>query len=107
MSDGLNEYEDQAAELRKLFNEVQGNEDPSQKKAENIPQELSISHENMDILNLPPRKAVHSKKGGRAHLKVSIPFLRLLVVIIVISGVVVGLYNLWGMDAFIDLLEKR
>lgn len=99
MSEETKEYNDQADELRKLFNEVQEESEPS------IPEEdiKKDNHEkkverDVDILNLPPRGEVHSINKKRTRLKVSGASLRFIFVIITLLVLVGGAYYLWGQE---------
>lgn len=105
MGERNTERDGQAAELRKLFNEVQGNEVENRKKNG----ESNSTHENdlvipndaarkVDILDLPPRKVVHSNKQIRTRLRLSRPFARLSVVIILLLIVVLGVFYLWSVE---------
>ncbi|WP_404452875.1 hypothetical protein LG329_01780 [Virgibacillus necropolis] len=106
MSDKDTVREDQANELRKLFNEVQGNETsilPVENTDEKIEDDDYVSENasisgtrNIDILNLPPRREVHGNKKKRTQIKVSRPFVRLSVVIIAIIAIILAIYYVWG-----------
>ncbi|WP_188453831.1 hypothetical protein [Virgibacillus oceani] len=93
MSNETKEIEDQAAELRKLVDEVQQKD---VKDSEVNIGGIMDGEREVDILNLPPRKEVHSKKNTRTHLKMSRPFLRLVFVIVIILAVLFGIYYVWG-----------
>ncbi|WP_099158390.1 hypothetical protein [Virgibacillus ndiopensis] len=99
MSNKTKELEDQASELRKLVNEVQQEELVESTETNDFTEENEIKTEEtreVDILNLPPRKEVHSKNNTRAHVKMSKPFMRLVLVIVIILAVLFGLYYVWG-----------
>ncbi|MGY0691801.1 hypothetical protein ACW2QC_03280 [Virgibacillus sp. FSP13] len=100
MENQTKEREDQATELRKLVNEVQeGQANTSfdnHSSAEESTDDLEQIDWGVDILNLPPRKEVHAKDDQRTHMKISRPFIRLLLVIIITLGILVGLYYVWG-----------
>lgn len=103
MSEKNTERDDQATELRKLFNEVQGKDtnDLQMEKStnntfENVSVALSEPTRTIDILNLPPRKEVHDNKKRRTRLKVSRPFARLSIVIILLIVVTFAVYYLWS-----------
>lgn len=84
-----NKDQDQADELRELFNTE---ENIVLKSEEEITER--VSHREIDVLNLPPRKEVHGI-SKRTKLKVSKPFWRfVLISLLVIVILVVALY-LW------------
>lgn len=90
--------EDQANELRTLFQDIEeGNENDEESFADQIINEI-------DVLNLPPRKEVHTK-SKRTKIKLSKPLLRFLfTVIIVIAGLGTAIY-VWQ-DEITTLLHK-
>lgn len=90
-----NNDKDQADELREIFNEITDAEETEEKfggKVSNKDQQEKNSRE-IDVLQLPPRKEVHVK-SNRVGLKVSKPFLRLIFIIVVIIGVLIGALSL-------------
>lgn len=92
-----NNDNNQATDLQKLIDEVQQSE-KIQKK-----QQVSLSQEpdqirKMDILNLPPRKEIHSNHKKRIHVKLSRPLFRFLSVIIILLVIIYGAYFIWGND---------
>lgn len=96
MSNKTKEAEDQAAALRKLFNEVQAEAEqfvPEEDDEKELPIE---QNRDVDILNLPPRKEVHSENKNRARIKVSNASFRLITVIIIFLLLLGGAYYLWG-----------
>ncbi|TFJ93790.1 hypothetical protein [Lentibacillus salicampi] len=97
------DYHDQGAELRKLLEEV---EDGSEQKVQEQThtQELDKkTQREVDILDLPPRKEVHSHHHNRTKLKIGRASIRLISVIIILIVVLLVVFNLWGeelIDAF-------
>lgn len=85
MGGSIDEKSDQNEDLLTLINEVD-----QQGKTAN--QEDDEHDRDIDILNLPPRKEVHSINKSRTHFKISRPMLRLvlitLVIIIIVASVV-------------------
>lgn len=76
--------DEQANELRSLFYEL---EQINEEEKSTVRDETQI-----DVLNLPPRKEVHGK-NSRTKLKLSKPFLRLFIVIVIILFcIVLALY---------------
>lgn len=100
MEKQTNERDDQAATLKKLVDEVEEGAAPAAERAPDEQMENKqagkMESRQVDILNLPPRKEVHSSGNKRTHVKISRPFIRLLIVIIVIIGILAGLYYVWG-----------
>lgn len=97
------ERDDQAAELRKLFDEVQGANDLQAEKNQDSTEEndsvpVSEPTREIDILNLPPRKEVHSNTKKRTSFKISRPLVRLSTVIIVLAIIIFVAYYLWGAE---------
>ncbi|KKE79320.1 hypothetical protein NSA56_08130 [Oceanobacillus caeni] len=78
--------EDQASELRNLLD---GIENEKESKEED-PQKAKI-----DVLNLPPRKEIHTNKG-RTHFKFDKPFIRFITVIIFATIIVAVYYFIIG-----------
>ena len=81
----------QTDELRELFLETEKN------TAENSEGEQSayqVDLREIDILNLPPRKEVHTS-NSRTKLKVSRPFLRLLFISLLVIIILVVSYFLF------------
>ena len=105
MEDMKSENNDQAKELRELLQEVNNHSDVKKNQSLNDQQSFAMYDETinqvafddntMDILNLPPRKVVHSQKKNRTHLKLSKPLIRLVIVIIILLTVI-GLLFFYG-----------
>ena len=103
------EQQDQATPLKKIFEEVQqtDNETEPDQEVESY-QTFSEpkTEREMDVLNLPPRKEVHGKNQSRAKLKFHAPFMRLVLVVIVLIGVMSGAYFIWG-EELISIINNR
>jgi len=84
MGDKSGSLKDQATELRNQFNEE-------------ISKESQQNQKGIDILNLPPRKEVHTQKQ-RAHLKWSRPFSRFILVFLILLLFVIVTYFSFGGD---------
>lgn len=80
---------DQAAELRKLIGEVESNQKISNEET-NIKVSPEEKEQEVDILNLPPRKEVHSGIKTPLKLKVSKSVVRLLFIVVIVLAIVVG-----------------
>lgn len=101
MTNQANEQANQSDELKKLVDQVE--------KGDSTPESTSADHEvngeiteqsatmEIDVLNLPPRKEIHNTKR-RTRVKISAPFIRLLIVILIIVVVMGGLYYMWEAD---------
>ncbi|RKQ37688.1 hypothetical protein [Oceanobacillus halophilus] len=89
--------EDQANELRSLFDEI--TEEKHGREKEVFSEERRNEKREIDILELPPRKEVHISRG-RARLKISRPFIRFILVVIVLLAIIFGAYYYWGDEVF-------
>jgi len=87
--------EDQATELRKLISEVETKDDVKNPANEEQKQE---PRRQIDVLDLPPRKEIHSKKKSRVHFKLNRSVLRLIVVFLLVVAVIVGVIYLFEND---------
>src|SRR5690625_6994309 len=95
MSEKTNEHNDQAEQLKQIFEELQEHAITPDDSL-NIEQHTeAYSPPKIDVLNLPPRKEVHSNHG-RTRIKISGQFLRLLTVILLMIVVIFGAYYTWG-----------
>lgn len=96
------EYDDQAKELRAIINELQENTDDSSTISSREIQEEKVPEQDVDteinVLNLPPRKEVHSQKKKRARIKFSKPFIRLVIVVVLI--IIFGVLFFLNSDVF-------
>ncbi|WP_200416255.1 hypothetical protein [Virgibacillus salexigens] len=97
MSQQAKKLEDQAKELRSLLNEVEKNTDKENASDEKKANEGHRSRE-VDILNLPPRKEIHSNKKAPTHIKISVPFKRFLLILTVLLILMLGAYLWFGED---------
>lgn len=100
MSERTNENNDQAEQLKQIFDELQQNAVKSDELSNDEQYEEDYTIPKIDVLNLPPRKEVHSNHG-RARLSISRPFLRFLFVILLIVLVIFGAYYIWGEELII------
>ncbi|WP_156289257.1 hypothetical protein [Oceanobacillus salinisoli] len=91
--------DDQANELRSIFNEI------IEDKQEQIQQEKAEPEEkDVDILNLPPRREVHTS-NSRTHIKMDKPLIRFLIVIFLLTAIIIGAYYNWG-DSLFNLFNQ-
>src|SRR5690625_8023912 len=82
-------------QLEKLLNEVQhhGSEQEQEPKEDLVRQERV---QKIDVLNLPPRKEVHSKTKLRTRIKFGKETGRLFVVLLILIVLITGVYAYWG-----------
>src|SRR5690625_2069371 len=104
MSEKTNEQNDQAEQLKQIFDELQQNAIESGELSNDNQSIDDDSIPKIDVLNLPPRKEVHSNNDSRTRLSISRPFLRFLSVIILIIVIILGAYFMWG-EELIVLIE--
>ncbi|WP_077326738.1 hypothetical protein [Virgibacillus siamensis] len=98
MNDEHEKEDEQAKELKRLFNEVQNGESKAEKTDEVRPVRETGEVREIDILNLPPRKEVHSNTKHRTTFKINGALLRLIIVILLLILVIAGMYYMWGND---------
>lgn len=101
MSENTNDHNDQAEQLKKIFDELQQHENKSEALSNDHQHTKDYSMPKIDVLNLPPRKEVHGNNKERTHLSISKPFLRFLSVIILIVAIIFGAYFIWGDELMI------
>lgn len=94
-SNEKNEDKDEETDLKSLVNEIQQREKKRIEQEDRLPEEPGHIRK-IDVLNLPPRTEVHGKQKTRTHVKFSKPLLRLLIVIIILLGIIIGAYFIWG-----------
>lgn len=103
-----NEETDQVEQLRRILAEVEHGE--RSRTSDTIDQQLEDEQDNLtsvtpkiDVLNLPPRKEVHGKVKNRTRLRIGQPFLRLLIVILILIIIALGTYIYLGEELIIIL----
>src|SRR5690625_219297 len=101
MSENTNEHNDQAEQLKQIFDELQQNKVKSDELPNVNRQTDNDSIPKIDVLNLPPRKEVHDHNKVRTRLSMSRPFLRFLSVIILIVAIILSAYFIWGEELMI------
>ncbi len=80
------EKQDQSDGLQQIINEVNDktkHHEEQEQRDENV-------YEDIDVLNLPPRKEIHSQKKSILRVTFKRPFLRFLFVIILMTVIIVG-----------------
>ncbi|WP_339227948.1 hypothetical protein NSQ77_20510 [Oceanobacillus sp. FSL K6-2867] len=94
------EPKDQADELRSLFQEIEKERSTEEQLENKNSVQESEAKRDIDILNLPPRKEIHSK-DNRTSLKLSGPLIRLLIVIFVLILGLASAYYIWGNELWL------
>ncbi|CQR46719.1 hypothetical protein BN1058_00992 [Paraliobacillus sp. PM-2] len=85
----MNEQKDQAANLREHM-QHENAEDPN-----------DLAQENINVLELPPRKEIHQDKNKKTKWKINLIFLRFLLLLFLLVIILVVTYQYWGKD-FLD-----
>jgi hypothetical protein len=89
MEENKRKIDDQAKELRSILNELHSQSD------DNSDERIEVEHEDeqkeINVLDLPPRKEVHGQKKRRAHVKLSKPLIRLVVVAVLLIIILIML----------------
>lgn len=97
MEENTTKERDQDKEIMDLLSGI----DNPEKTPEPTKQEINDKSDNeqkIDILNLPPRKEVHNKKSKHIKIKFTRPYIRLVVVVLLIAVLFsVGFY-IWGTE---------
>lgn len=84
--------ENQAGKLQQLFEEVN-----NQPKKDPMNEELKKEdYIEVDVLNLPPRKEVHTNPKSRLQFTFNRPFIRITVVLILLIAILATMYFLMG-----------
>ncbi|MFD1850514.1 hypothetical protein [Oceanobacillus bengalensis] len=92
---------DQANDLRSLIEETIGEQQPLEpiqeddEQHEDSKKEEKEEKREFDILNLPPRKEVHTINRFTG-VKFSAPLIQFLTVIVIIGIILAGAYYYWG-----------
>lgn len=84
--------EDQAAELKNLLDNHIENQKEINKEDENVKTDI-------DILDLPPRREIHTD-SKRAHIKINKPLLRFLFVLLLLTIIILGAYYYVGDEIY-------
>lgn len=105
MENKTRESKDQASELRKILDEVENssNQKTNAESGQKEPNKEIPDEPNIDILNLPPRKDVHSKRKKRTKLKVGSASKRLISVFIILILLFGTAFYLWG-EEFLEMI---
>ncbi|TRM12596.1 hypothetical protein FH966_13305 [Lentibacillus cibarius] len=109
MTEETKEYDDQAKDLRELLQEVEHAEIQDDRSESENANNLSNDEEdegvndtkkqgegNVNILELPPRKEVHTENKKGIRFKMNSITIRLLTVIFIIVLLIGGAFFLWG-----------
>ncbi|GAB3052689.1 hypothetical protein [Virgibacillus ainsalahensis] len=98
MNDRRNENKESQKNTKEFLNLEQNDDINSENESD------TKEFKEIDVLNLPPRKEIHSTKKKRTHFKINFPLVRFLVVIIILLCVITGVYFVWE-DAFIQFIN--
>lgn len=100
MSENPKKESDQAKELRKLLSDVQQSESSNYTTTttENDTHQTLDNTKKIDVLNLPPRKEIHNGKSRHIKIKVTKPYIRLIVVVLLITFLFAGGFYMWGQE---------
>ncbi|WP_174613629.1 hypothetical protein [Virgibacillus ihumii] len=96
MSYEAENHGDDRTELKRLLDEVQSGENNHKPHQTNESTDSVKKERGIDVLNLPPRKDVHSAAKSRKRVKINHALFRLIFVIILIIIVLGGIFYLWG-----------
>ncbi|WP_440895757.1 hypothetical protein ACS127_14585 [Amphibacillus sp. Q70] len=91
--------EDQAQLLRAQMEEInqhQEEENDSTPFSDDV-----VDDDDIDVLNLPPRRTIHDEKKAKIQWKISFAFVRFFVILFVILVILVLTYSYWG-DYFFE-----
>ncbi|GGA61093.1 hypothetical protein [Ornithinibacillus halotolerans] len=88
ISEEINEQKNEVVNLDEEL--IQENIDRVESDDEIIELNDKVLHPEINVLNLPPRREVHSQNNQKVHFKISKPFIRLAFVIILLA-VVLGI----------------
>ncbi len=95
----MNQDSNKENELRSLFEELEkGNEKKTIHTETNTDKNTETKRE-VDILNLPPRKEIHSANAGM-HFRVNKPLFRFLFVLFLLIIILIGAYYFWDNELF-------
>lgn len=89
-----NEIENsQAEKLQQLFDEINNRPIEKKERKENKKEEEYIE---VDVLNLPPRKEVHTNPRTRLHFPFKKPIIRISIVCIFVIAILITLFFILG-----------
>lgn len=83
---------DQAELLRKQMEAINDHEQETQ-EIELITDQYN---DDIDVLNLPPRRQVHDDKKAKLQLKINVAFVRFIAILIFIIAILIFSYKYWG-----------
>lgn len=106
----MQEENDQADELKRILSEIdQQEKNRLRNQVSNLLEEEidnpKATTQKIDILELPPRKEVHGKYNSVTRLRIEQPFLRFLIVVLVIIIIVLGAYIYWD-EELLNLIKN-
>lgn len=93
MTKQVKEHMDQAEQLKNLVSELGEHENSIENREKSSVKSKELP--KIDVLNLPPRKSVHTGKKNRTKLKFQRPFMRLLFVFFILIILVFVIIYFW------------
>jgi len=105
MSENPIKESDQANELKKLLSDVtrqESSNDPTLAESETL--NTLDETKKIDVLNLPPRKEIHGGKASRMKIKITKPYIRLIVVVSLIIILFASGFYMWG-EELINMIK--
>ena len=93
-----NKNSDPTDELKKLLSDVETNGVSNNVQSNDDADEEAENPQVIDVLNLPPRKEVHSGRTKHMRIKVTKPYVRLIIVVLLIIILFAGGFYVWGDD---------
>lgn len=89
---------DQAELLREQMEAINHHE----QETEEIEPITDHHNDDIDVLNLPPRKQVHDEKKAKLQLRINTAFVRFITIVIFIIAILIFSYKYWG-DFFLGI----
>lgn len=89
----IEKNKDQAELLREQVEAINLHE---QQDTQQIQPIIDHHNDDIDVLNLPPRRQVHDDKKAKFQLKTNIAFVRFIAILIFIVAILIFSYKYWG-----------
>lgn len=94
---------DQAEFLREQMEAINSHQQDNQ-QTESI---IDDHYEEIDVLNLPPRRQVHDDQKAKIKWRVSLALIRLIVILLFVVMILTLSYKYWGESFLVDQLERH
>lgn len=95
--------QDQADLLRKQMDEINQHH-PEEPASTSF---FDPRTDDIDILNLPPRKAVHDERKTKTKWKISFAFVRFFAILLFILAILIFTYSYWGSYFLNEQIESK